>query len=51
MLIQAHNERLRQRLDPVNPAALDAMEIEKAVVRASALTRQLLALAANRFCT
>jgi len=43
MLIQAHNERLRQRLDPANPAALDAMEIEKAVVRASALTRQLLA--------
>jgi CheY-like chemotaxis protein len=43
MLIQAHNERLRQRLDPADPASLDALEIEKAVVRAAALTRQLLA--------
>jgi PAS domain S-box-containing protein len=43
MLIQAHNERLRQRLDPVDPASLDAMEIERAVARAAALTRQLLA--------
>jgi PAS domain S-box-containing protein len=43
MLIQAHNERLRRGLDPANPAAQDAMEIEKAVARAAALTRQLLA--------
>ena len=43
MLIQAHNERLRRQLDPANPASLDAMEIEKAVARAAALTRQLLA--------
>jgi len=43
MLIQAHTERLRFGLDPANPAHLDALEIERAVVRAAALTRQLLA--------
>jgi len=43
MLIQAHNERLRHRLDPTDPAHLDALGIERAVSRAAALTRQLLA--------
>jgi PAS domain S-box-containing protein len=43
MLIQAHNERLRHRLEPTDPAHLDALEIERAVVRAAALTGQLLA--------
>jgi two-component system, cell cycle sensor histidine kinase and response regulator CckA len=43
MLIQAHNERLRERLDASDPAHRDAVEIEHAVVRAASLTRQLLA--------
>jgi PAS domain S-box-containing protein len=43
-LIQAHNEHLRRRLDPSDPAQQDALEIERAVTRAAALTRQLLAL-------
>ncbi|HEX3353255.1 MAG TPA: ATP-binding protein [Terriglobales bacterium] len=43
MLIQAHNERLRGRLAPSDPACQDALEIERAVTRAAALTRQLLA--------
>ncbi len=43
MLIQAHNERLRGRLAASDPAYKDALGIEKAVVRATALTQQLLA--------
>jgi PAS domain S-box-containing protein len=43
MLIQAHNERLRDRLSPRDPAHEDAREIEQAVTRAASLTRQLLA--------
>ncbi|MGB8012356.1 MAG: ATP-binding protein [Terriglobales bacterium] len=43
MLIQAHNERLRSRLAADDPAQKDALEIEEAVARATALTRQLLA--------
>ena len=43
MLIQAHNERLRSRLEPSDPGNKDAVEIERAVVRATALTQQLLA--------
>jgi PAS domain S-box-containing protein len=43
MLIQAHNERLRHRLEPQDPAHQDALEIERAVARAATLTRQLLA--------
>ena len=43
MLIQAHNERLRLRIDPADAAHQDALEIERAVSRAAALTRQLLA--------
>jgi PAS domain S-box-containing protein len=43
MLIQAHNERLRERLAVSDPAHRDAVEIEHAVVRAASLTRQLLA--------
>jgi PAS domain S-box-containing protein len=43
MVIQAHNERLRGRLAPNDPAHKDAVEIERAVVRATALTQQLLA--------
>jgi len=43
MLIQAHNERLRHRLEPQDPAHQDALEIERAVTRAATLTRQLLA--------
>jgi len=42
-LIQAHNEHLRRRLDPGDPAQQDALEIERAVTRAAFLTRQLLA--------
>src|ERR1700678_1702652 len=42
MVIQAHNERLRGRLAPNDPAHKDAVEIERAVVRATALTQQLL---------
>src|SRR5271166_6317399 len=43
MLIQAHNERLRGRLAASDPAHKDALEIEGAVTRATALTQQLLA--------
>ena len=44
MVIQAHNERLRARLAPTDPAShKDAIEIERAVTRAAALTQQLLA--------
>ncbi|MFZ0797425.1 MAG: ATP-binding protein [Terriglobales bacterium] len=44
MVIQAHNERLRARLAPSDPAShKDATEIERAVTRATALTQQLLA--------
>ena len=43
MLIQAHNETLRDRLAPSDPARKDALEIENAVTRAASLTNQLLA--------
>ncbi len=44
MVIQAHNERLRARLVSSDPAShKDAIEIERAVTRATALTQQLLA--------
>jgi two-component system, cell cycle sensor histidine kinase and response regulator CckA len=43
MLIQAHNERLRVHLAASDPARRDSLEIEQAVARAAALTRQLLA--------
>ena len=43
MLIQAHNEHLRDRLAPDHPARKDALEIENAVTRAASLTGQLLA--------
>src|SRR5258706_3610306 len=43
MLIQAHNERLRERLAPADSAHEDVVEIGRAVARAAALTRQLLA--------
>jgi PAS domain S-box-containing protein len=44
MLIQAHNERLRNRFAPSEPAYQDSLEIERAVSRAASLIRQLLAL-------
>ena len=43
MVIQAHNERLRGRLAASDAACKDALEIERAVSRAAALTQQLLA--------
>jgi PAS domain S-box-containing protein len=43
MVIQAHNDRLRGRLAASDPAQTDAVEIQRAVVRATALTQQLLA--------
>jgi PAS domain S-box-containing protein len=43
MVIQAHNELLRGRLVPSDPAHQDALQIERAVARAAALTQQLLA--------
>ena len=43
MLIQAHNERVLGSLASSDPAYADALEIERTVVRASSLTRQLLA--------
>jgi PAS domain S-box-containing protein len=43
MLIQAHNENLRDRLSADDPARKDALEIENAVTRAASLTSQLLA--------
>jgi len=43
MLIQAHNENLRDRLAASDPARKDALEIENAVTRAASLTSQLLA--------
>jgi PAS domain S-box-containing protein len=43
MVIRARNERLQDRLAPTDPAHQDAVEIEHAVTRAAALTRQLLA--------
>ncbi|SRR5579883_2115195 len=43
MLIQAHNSRLRERISSDFEAQQDAQQIEQAVIRAAALTRQLLA--------
>jgi len=43
MLIQAHNEHLRERLALDDSARKDALEIENAVTRAASLTGQLLA--------
>ena len=43
MVIQAHNELVRGRLTPSDPAHQDALQIERAVARAAALTQQLLA--------
>jgi two-component system cell cycle sensor histidine kinase/response regulator CckA len=43
MLIQAHNEHLRDRLTANDPAHKDALAIENAVTRAASLTAQLLA--------
>ena len=43
MLIQAHNERLRGRLNPGGPAHQDTLEIEQAVTQAATLTHRLLA--------
>jgi PAS domain S-box-containing protein len=43
MLIQAHNEHLRDGLAPNHPAHKDAFAIENAVTRAASLTGQLLA--------
>jgi len=43
MLIQAHNENLRERFAADDPARKDASEIENAVTRAASLTAQLLA--------
>jgi two-component system cell cycle sensor histidine kinase/response regulator CckA len=43
MLIQAHNEHLRERLGPNDAAQKDALQIENAVTRAASLTGQLLA--------
>jgi PAS domain S-box-containing protein len=43
MVIQAHSERLRGRLTAGDAAYKDALGIEKAVARATALTQQLLA--------
>ncbi len=42
MLIQAHNEHLRDHLAPDDPARKDALQIENAVTRAASLTAQLL---------
>jgi len=43
LLIQAHNERLRGRFAPGEPAHQDSLEIEGAVTRATSLIQQLLA--------
>ena len=43
MVIQAHNERLREQLAQDHPAQQDTVQIERSVSRASALTQQLLA--------
>jgi len=43
MVIQAHNEHLRDRLTADDPARKDASGIENAVTRAASLTAQLLA--------
>src|SRR5262249_8493804 len=43
MLIQGHNERMRARLAPGDPAQKEALGIENAVNRAAGLTRRLLA--------
>lgn len=43
MVIQAHNERLRSRITPGDPAQNDILQIDRAVTRATALTQQLLA--------
>src|SRR5579863_10362899 len=42
MLIQAHNEHLRDNLAADDPARKDALQIENAVTRAASLTAQLL---------
>jgi PAS domain S-box-containing protein len=43
MVIQAHNDLIRDRLETSDPARKNALEIENAVTRAAALTNQLLA--------
>ncbi len=43
MVIQAHNDRLRGRLTETDPSQKDVLEVERAIVRATALTQQLLA--------
>ena len=43
MVIQAHNERLREQLVHDHHAQQDTLQIERSVSRASALTQQLLA--------
>jgi two-component system, cell cycle sensor histidine kinase and response regulator CckA len=43
MLIQAHNERLRSRIAPGQPAYQDSLDIEAAVNRAASSIQQLLA--------
>jgi signal transduction histidine kinase/CheY-like chemotaxis protein len=42
MLIQAHNEHLRDHLSTDDPARKDVLQIENAVTRAASLTAQLL---------
>ena len=43
MVIHAHNERLRNCFLPDDPGYKDTLDIERAVMQAAALTRQLLA--------
>lgn len=43
MVIEAHNDRIRDTLAPGDPSYADAVEIHNAVTRAASLTSQLLA--------
>jgi PAS domain S-box-containing protein len=43
MIIEAHSDRIREKLSPGDPTYADAVEIQNAVSRAASLTQRLLA--------
>jgi PAS domain S-box-containing protein len=49
MLVQAHNERIQSSVTTNDPVYADAVQIQKAVDRAAALTSQLLAFSRKQF--
>ena len=49
MVMEAHIDRIRERLLPDDPLSADAIEVHNAVQRAAALTSQLLAFSRKQF--